>query len=45
MTEVPATAQWQGQQHLLYLSASVVAAEPHPANPTLLVVQSRWGPW
>ena len=36
-TEVAAAAQWQGQQHFLCPSASVDAAEPHLAEPKLLL--------
>ena len=32
-TEVAAAEQWQGQQHLLFPSVSVVLAEPHLADP------------
>ena len=35
-TEVAAAAQLQGQQHLPSLSVSVVVAEPHHADLTLL---------
>ena len=41
--EVAAVAQWQGQQHLQGALVSVVAAEPHHADLTLLEAQSRRG--
>ena len=36
-TDIAATAQWQGQQHPLCPSASVVVAGPHLTEPKLLL--------
>ena len=43
--EVPAVAQWQGQQHLKSALVSVVAAEPHHADPMMLEAPSKREPW
>ena len=42
-TEVAAAVQWQGQQHLWIPSVSVVVAEPHHADLTLVVVHQGGG--
>ena len=41
--EVAAVAQWQGQQYLQCSLVSVVAAEPHHADPMLLEAPSGGG--